>query len=167
MKIRILPLLLVLALAGCASAPLPVPEGYNGPLAKVYDSSTSVSATKVQFFELAKIDGRRVETSADRTAAKNYGHGFVMQPIVASRHVPAKQCVMSLEGVTYVAADILAFGGGMYHVEGDVTMKLETDKEYYVKGELSKDYSAVWLEDSAGHIVSIKIENGQKPVAAQ
>ncbi len=70
--------------------------------------------------------------------------------------VPAGPCVLGIEGVTHVAADILAFGGGMFQVEGDVTATLEPDKEYFVKGVLGKEYRAVWLEDATGHIVSTK-----------
>ena len=163
MRLRLLLLSCVLLLAGCATAPMPVPADYHGPLAHINDSSNSVSSTKIQFFQLAKVDGREVESSSVSTFKKNYGHGFAMDPQLESRDVPAKTCVLHLEGVTHVAADILAFGGGMYHVEGDVTVALEPDKTYTVKGTLSKEYSAVWLEDSAGHLVSTKIEKGKKP----
>lgn len=85
-----------------------------------------------------------------------------MEPQLESREVPAKTCVLTIKGVTHVAADILAFGGGMYHVEGDVTVTLKAAQTYFVKGVLAKDYCAVWLEDSAGHVVSSKIEKGNK-----
>lgn len=86
-----------------------------------------------------------------------------MEPMLESREIPAKTCVLTIEGVTHVAADILAFGGGMYRVEGDVSVNLESSKIYSVKGTLTKDYCAVWLEDSDGHIVSDKIEKRKKP----
>lgn len=160
-----LPILLLssIVLAGCVSAPMPVPTGYQGPLARVSDTSNPVSSSKIQFFELAKIDGRPVQTSSATTYSKNQGRGFYMEPQLESREVPAGACVLTIEGVTHVAADILAFGGGMYHVEGDVTVTLDRDKTYFVKGTLAKDYSAVWLEDADGHVVSNKIEQGHKP----
>lgn len=163
MKFRPLLLTFALLLAGCVSAPMPVPVGYQGPLAHINDTSTPVSSTKIRFFQLAKVDSRGVETSSAATYKRNYGRGFYMEPQLESREVPAKTCVLSIEGVTYVAADILAFGGGMYHVEGEVTVALEPDKTYFVKGTLSKEYSAVWLEDADGHVVSTKIEKGTKP----
>ena len=55
-----------------------------------------------------------------------------------------------LEAKTHVAAPILALGGGMYKVQGEVSVTLEEDVGYYVRGHLSKDYSAVWLEDYSG-----------------
>ena len=164
MRLRNLAVLALLPIiAGCVSAPMPIPSGYAGPRARVNDTSNSVSSTKIQFFQLAKVDGRSVQTSSATTYSANYGRGFAMDPQLESREVPAQTCVLSLEGVTHVAADILAFGGGMYHVEGDVTVTLEPDRPYFVKGALGKDYSAVWLEDAEGKVVSAKIEKGTKP----
>ncbi len=82
-----------------------------------------------------------------------------MTPQLETREIPATTCVLHLRGVTHVAADILAFGGGLYYVEGDVPVKL-SPRAYAVHGVLSKDYSAVWLEDDLGRIVSKKIEKG-------
>jgi hypothetical protein len=163
MKLRFLVLALSLLLAGCVSAPMPVPAGYQGPLAKISDSSQPVSSTKIQFFQLAKVDGRPVDTSSASTYRANQGRGFYMEPQLEAREVPARTCVLSLQGVTHVAADILAFGGGMYHVEGDVTVTLDPARTYVIKGTLAKDYSAVWLEDADGHIVSTLVEKGKKP----
>lgn len=164
MKSRLIALVAVfVALAGCVSAPMPVPTGYSGPLARISDTSTPVSSTKIYFFELSSVDGRPVQTSVASTYTANQGRGFYMEPKLETRDVPALKCVLKIEGVTYVAADILAFGGGMYHVEGDVTVTLEPDKTYFVKGELSKEYSAVWLEDASGNVVSTKVEKGEKP----
>lgn len=163
MNVRILAVLVLLPLiAGCVSAPMPIPNGYSGPRAKVSDTSSAVSSTKVQFFQLSKVDGRTVQTSSASTYTANYGRGFAMDPRLEYREVPARQCILSIEGVTHVAADILAFGGGMYHVEGDVTVTLDPDKAYLVKGVLGKQYSAVWLEDASGQIVSSKVEKGTK-----
>lgn len=158
MPTRLLSFLLVFMLAGCVTAPAPTPPGYSGPLTRINDTANSVSATKIQFFQLAKVDGRNVKTSALATYQKNHGRGFAMEPVLETREVPAQQCVLLIEGVTHVAADILAFGGGMYHVEGEVTVTLEPGKSYSVKGVLAKEYSAVWLEDNNGHPVSTKIE---------
>ena len=85
-----------------------------------------------------------------------------MEPILESRDVPAQTCVLSIAGTTHVAADILAFGGGMYHVEGEVKASLQAGQKYFVKGTLSKEYSAVWLEDSEGLLVSSKVEKTKR-----
>ncbi len=65
MNVRFLTVLALLPMiAGCVSAPMPIPTGYSGPRAKVTDTSTSVSSTKIYFFQLAKVDGRTVKTSS-------------------------------------------------------------------------------------------------------
>lgn len=148
----------VLLLAGCAATPKPVPEGYKGPLVRVFDTRETVSRTRVHFFELEKADGRQIKTSSWETREYNQGQGFNMVVRLNARYIPAGKSVLTLSGVTHVAADILAFTGGMYSVSGDVSVDLEEGKHYYVKGRLSKAYSAVWLEDGEGNIVSEKIE---------
>jgi hypothetical protein len=160
---RILPFLLLPFLTGCLSAPHPVPIGYTGPLARIADTGAMVSGTKVHFFELQKIDGREVQSSSATTMRRNYGNGFDLNPVLESRDVPAGMCNLKLAGVTHVAADVLAFGGKMYFVSGEVPVTLEAGKKYAVKGVLSKVYSAVWLEDEAGNVVSPKIEKGTRP----
>ena len=49
----------------------------------------------------------------------------------------------------------------MYFVEGDVEVDIKEREVYFVKGELSKEYSAIWLENSKGEIVSPKIEKSK------
>ncbi|MGH1487539.1 MAG: hypothetical protein ACRBCI_15095 [Cellvibrionaceae bacterium] len=150
-------LLLVLFISSCA-VNQPLPEGYTGPLSTIRDSSTRVSGTKIRFFQVNKVDGRNIETSSAATGSASYGQGAHISLVVTSRDVPAKKSVLRLQGTTYVAMPILAFGGGMYSVSGDVEVMLEPNKTYIVKGSLSKAYSAVWLEDDQGNIVSEKVE---------
>jgi hypothetical protein len=84
----------------------------------------------------------------------------MMDPVVNIRSVPATRAVLHLHGTTYFAAPILAISGKNYSVEGDVEVDLKPGGRYFVKGVLSKNYSAVWLEDSKGNIVSDKVEKG-------
>ena len=154
---RLLVLMFSLAMVGCVSYQ-PVPEGYTGPLSLVKDTSSTVSSTKEQFFELSKVDGRNVETSSAVTYERNYGRGIAMSVVTTERQVPAQECTLSIQGITHVAAPILALGGGMYSVSGEVKVTLEEGKTYLVRGELSKEYSAVWLEDADGNLISDKIE---------
>ncbi len=155
---ELLALSLVVFLSGCATIPKPLPDNYKGPVTEIYDSSDQVSGTKVYFFELSKVDGRTIKTSSWETYEYNYGKGFNMSVQTNRRYVPAKKSVLTIEGVTHYAADILALFGSGYSVSGEVEVELEEDKDYYVKGKLSEDYSAVWLEDDEGNIVSEKVE---------
>jgi hypothetical protein len=150
-----------MAFAGCA-AYKPIPEGYKGDLAKVADTYQYVSSTKVYLFQLSEVDNRDVLTSSISTYERNYGQGFSMRIAMEEREVPAAESVLHIEGITYVAAPVLSLFGGMYSVSGEVTVNLEAGKEYFVKGELSELYSAVWLEDGDGNMVSEKIEKKSK-----
>ena len=159
-----LPFLVAVLLGGCVSAPQPLPAGYTGPVARITDTSAPVSDTKIYFFELEGIDGRGVLSSSVSTTQTNHGRGFYMEPVLETRTVPAGGShKLKLGAYTHVAAPILAFGGKMYSVNGEVEVTLEAGKTYLVKGMLSKEYCAVWLEDEAGQLVSTKIEKGKKP----
>ncbi len=144
-------------LSSCVSHK-PVPDNYTGPLATVSDSSKRIDGSKAYFFQLNKIDGRDVLTSVGSSAEASYGHGFALTVLTESRQVPATESELHLSGTTYYAAPVLMLKGGNYSVDGKVRVNLEANKIYYIKGELSKEYSAVWVEDSQGKIVSEKVE---------
>ena len=148
----------VILLASCAGYPKPIPDGYRGPLATIYDTKQDVSRTRVYFFELEKVEERLIKTSSWETFEYNYNKGFKMTAQLNNRKIPAGKTVLTLAGITHVAADILRLTGGMYSVRGDATVTLEEGKKYYVRGKLSRKYSAVWLEDEDGNIISEKIE---------
>lgn len=150
-------ILLPILLAGCVSFS-PVPEGYSGPVATIKDSSQSPSNTKTYFFQLSKADGRAIETSSMVTFEQNYGQGMSMTPYSTEREIPAGDSSLTIEGITHFAAPILALKGGNYSVRGDVSVNLRENETYIVSGSMSKEYSAVWLEDMQGNIISEKIE---------
>ncbi len=156
---RALLLALTVFLGGCVSFH-PLPEGYTGRTAYIYDTKEDVSATKVHFFELAEVDGRRIETSSYATLARNQGRGMSMIATIASRRIPDGNVKLKLSANTYVAATILRLGGEMYKIEGIVEVTLDKDTIYRVAGRLSKDYKAVWLETEEGIVISKKIEEG-------
>lgn len=160
-KITIGLLLSALLLSGCVINQT-IPKGYTGPLSTIEDSSSPVSGTRIHFFQLTKIDGRPIDSSTAATGRASSGRGAVIHLVENSRKVPATKSVLSLQGRTYVAMPILALGGGMYTVSGDIEALLEANKTYRVKGTLSKGYSAVWLEDDQGNIVSSKTEKGER-----
>jgi len=161
MKNIFLLLVLSISLVGCISYE-PIPKGYVGPTSTIKDTSEAVSSKKVYFYELEKVDGRRVSTSSLETSSASYGQGFTINLVETERDIPAFTTVLLLKGATYFAAPILALGGGSYSVEGEVTVNLEPNTKYFVKGTLSKEYSAIWLEDDNGNVASKKIEKNRK-----
>jgi len=162
---RYLPFL-ALFLSGCVPYQ-PVPDGYQGPLTGVInDTHQTVSGTKVYFFEVYSVNGRAIKSSSSLTSEYNAGRGFSLNPVNARRRVPAEKSLLRLRGVTQVAAPILAIGGGLYQITGDIEIDLLENERYTVHGELSESYQAVWLEDSNGNIVGTKIENVSNSVTS-
>lgn len=70
---------------------------------------------------------------------------------------------LSLQGITYYPAPILSIGADSNSIKGDINVSLQKDESYFVKGYLSNNYQAIWLEDSKGNIISKKISKGIKP----
>ena len=152
----------IILVSGCA-AHQPIPDNYQGPLSNIKDSITGVSNTRVHIFQLKKVDGRQVQTSSAATSEKSFGAGKNIYPAIQQRQVPAQTSTLEIEGLTYVAMPILALGGNMHKISGKIEVNLMPDQSYTVKGVLSETYSAVWLEDEAGAIISQKLEEGVKP----
>lgn len=150
---------LLASLSGCATFAPSVPEGYTGPVAIIKDSVKPLSQSKADFFYISEINEQRIEDSRLRTLRMNQGRGFNMSPSVIERNVPARMATFTLVGRTEYAAPILALTNTVYQVTGRITFSPETYRSYVVRGELSENYSAVWLEDEAtGKTVGEKIE---------
>jgi len=146
-------------LAGCVSYSPSIPEGYTGPRATIKDSATVHSASKVDYFVVAKIDGKIVKNSRVESIAANQGRGFYMSPVVLTRDVPARPITVDLVARTEYAAPILALTSVVYQVAGQITFTPEESKFYVVRGVLSAEYAAVWIEDQQTQkIVDKKIE---------
>jgi PBP1b-binding outer membrane lipoprotein LpoB len=141
-------LILSITLNGCATYAPSVPDNYNGPIATVKDSVKTYSTKKADFFYLKAIDGNTIEDSRSRTLRVNSGRGLYMEPVVLDRNIPAKECTVTIVGRTVYAAPILALTNTVYEVSGDMVFNPEQNKTYIVKGELGKEYSAVWIEEA-------------------
>ena len=157
MNKNIVAALFAVFITGCVSYN-PIPDGYSGPLALLSDTANSISSSKAHYFQLVKVDGRSVETSTMYALEKNYGRGLSMTAFTTGRKIPVGKSVLSIEGVTYFAAPILALKGGNYSVRGEVEVEIKAEETYFVKGTLSKNHSAVWVENNQGNIVSKKVE---------
>jgi hypothetical protein len=152
-------LLLVCGLLAACTTPGPVPKDYTGPLAHVKDTHLAHSEKKADFFVLWKVDGKDIKTSIHSTASANSGRGLHMKPVVIGRDVPARPSRITLLAKTHYAAPILAMGGDVYRVVGEMDFDPAPNTTYIVKGTLTEDYSAIWLEEEAsGTLVGQKIE---------
>ncbi|HKC17180.1 MAG TPA: hypothetical protein VKC11_10790 [Steroidobacteraceae bacterium] len=137
---------LLVALVSCATTP-PIPP-FTGPSAIIKDSFSNLTGTtKADLFYLDAIDGKSVRNAFDETFQLNYGHGMVLKPHAYERSVPAREAKYQLHGRTYFAAPILEMAGHAFQIEGEVVLTPEAGETYVVKGELSADHSAIWVEN--------------------
>lgn len=163
LNIRIVSCLFILVLlVGCETPPL-IPDDYDGPVARVFDTVNNTTNTSAHFFELHKVDGKRVDGSSSSSMAASYGQGSILTIVHESREIPAgTELKLTLYGARRYAAPILEIINGSYKVHGDILFTPEINKSYIVNGKLSKEYSAIWLEDVKGNIISNKIERPTK-----
>jgi hypothetical protein len=144
-------LLAVLSLFACA-AYKPVPDGYTGPVATIRDTGLKESGAKAQMFVLVEIDGHTIPNSLDESASASHGLGFFVRTMFTSRQVPARPMKLKLRGTHITGAPIHAIfsqaAGTFFSVEGTVEFTPSPGGYYEVKGELKKEGSSVWIEDS-------------------
>lgn len=144
--------LFALTLTGCATYQ-PVAPDYSGPVATVSDSGFSESRTTAQIFVLSQINGNRIADSFHASAAASYGQGFALTTRYVERPVPATPMKVVLRGSHATGAPIQALvsqaSGTFFSVEGTVDFSPHPGGKYIVKGELKKEGSSIWIEDSS------------------
>ena len=147
-----------LLLAACATTQPPVPESYNGPLAKVTDSMANVTSKQGDFCVLRTVDGRQISNSINETLERGRGKGLTLYAWVTDRRIPAVASKAGIKCQTVHAAPILALTGTVYSVEGTVDFQPKPDGRYVVKGVLASTGSSVWIEDAtSGEVVTAKV----------
>lgn len=150
-----------LLLQSCANPPL-VSEDYEGPTAYLYDTVSNTTGKSAHFFEIDKVDGKGVDGSIVASMIASDGQGMALTTVRESRKIPAgNEMKVKLLGMRKYAAPILEIVNGSFKVHGEVIFAPEPDKTYVVNGELSKEYSAIWIEEQNGKIVTEKIERSK------
>jgi hypothetical protein len=149
-----------LLIAGCVSNTPSLPEEYNGAIATIDDSFERQNRSKANIYYLKKINGKNIDNALNATSAASYGKGSLLVAVGSSRSIPAEPLKLQLVGQVFSSAPIIALAnaGKNYSVEGELEFTPEKDKRYVVNGSLSEDYSAVWIEDTNGNVVSRLIE---------
>ncbi len=149
-------------LSACATTQPPVPESYNGPVAKVTDSMANVTSKQGDFCVLRSLDGRQISNSINETLERGRGKGLTLYAWVTDRRVPAVPTKAGLKCQTVHAAPILALTGTVHSVEGTVDFQPSPDGRYVVKGVLAPSGSSVWIEDAAsGKVVTAKVTSAK------
>lgn len=147
--------------AGCASYQ-PVPKDYTGPIASVADTGSSESNAKAQMFALMEVDGNRVNNAFGASASASHGRGALLTTVYPERQLPAKPMKVRIQGSHATGAPIHALAsqmaGTFFSVEGVVDFTPKPNGRYAVKGELKKEKSSVWIEDTeTGQPVTIVV----------
>jgi hypothetical protein len=157
---RLLFVLALIFINGCASYGPPAPIEFNGPTTRLKETVMPYDSSKADFFILESIDDQRVENSARKTHMKNSGKGLnVMSPAMMEQVIPIKYASFKIRGRTEYSAPIQALTNPVYDVSGNISFTPEIDKVYVIKGDLGKNYSAVWIEEESTHkIIGEKIE---------
>ena len=154
-----LPLLLLLAITGCQSTQTTFPKSYDGTKAYIEDSIGEASMSMGEFFYVAKIDDKAIMHAVTRSMA--YSHANQLGRKGATRALATdREHKLTVIAEIYHSAPIgfLMNAGDNYHLEGELTIIPRAGHHYVVTGKLSEQYSAVWIEDTNGNIVSNKLE---------
>ncbi|HZP61487.1 MAG TPA: hypothetical protein VFB27_14280 [Opitutaceae bacterium] len=146
------PWLLIVLLAGCASSPRPS-EDYHGPLTQVHDTAIAISSSETYFCRLVRIDDQPVQENSGGEANQASASGAVQGRLPAAHSVPARSCVLTIEGVDEDRRDTMGRVFGMPRVRGEITANLADNQQYFIRGKISEHGMIVWLEDGSGHTV--------------
>jgi hypothetical protein len=148
--------LLCLLLGGCSTLHNPVPKGYSGPLATIDDSFKIHSSKTADMFYIQKVNNKDVVNTHRKSFGASSGQGGALVTQGHSHQLPALKTKLILSGETMHGAPIgyLFNAGSNYLVRGEVDFIPEANKHYLISGELSKERSAVWIENLKGDIVS-------------
>lgn len=150
---RLLSILALAALTGCATLQPSVPDDYKGPTATLADSGFAEDGSKAQLFAVQEIDGRTINSAIIESRKASHGRGFALSAQFVTRKVPTVPLKLKLIGTHQTAAPIHELAsraaGTFFEVEGVVEFTPVADARYVVKGELKKDGSSVWIEDAA------------------
>ena len=152
MKKIVLGILIGLFVSSCATFN-PIPEGYSGPVANIEDTSSNDTGLSAHYFELSKINGNMISTSFNATRKKYSGQGTNFDPVMLNRDVVPEEAVFTIQGYKFFPTGAQALFSNDLMVKKDFIFTPEANKKYYIKGELSKELSQVWMEDENGNII--------------
>ena len=148
-----------LGLAGCASLPSSLPEGYKGEVATIQDTAITIDAGKADLFYLAAIDGGQIKNSRSETIKASHGRGNYLSTVLLNNSVPVGTHKFTIVGRTEYAMPIRALAGDVYEVKGEVEFSPLPNAKYTIKGSLSEMHSSVWIENTDTKEIVGEIKN--------
>ncbi|TVO59043.1 hypothetical protein [Denitromonas halophila] len=157
---NIISVVVIILLAGCASFSPSLPENYSGDTATIDDSFQRLSRSTAKFYYIRQLNDKNIQNALTATYEATEGRGAQLIAMGASRLVPAEPLSLYVVGRVYHSAPIgyLINSKSNYIVEGRVSFTPTAGERYLVSGELGEYYSAVWIEDINGNVVSTMVE---------
>ncbi|MEH6565941.1 MAG: hypothetical protein V7756_11505 [Halopseudomonas sp.] len=152
-------------LAGCVAAPVVPP--IQGPKAVIDDSYLREGQGQAHFFYVESIDGKWVKNTYSETYLKSISTGAAFVMTGQSRELRAEDTRLALVGRIGFAVGLqeMMYSGERYLVEGSVNFSPKADTHYLVKGALTPEGSAVWVEDTQGNLASSVVGSEQAYVS--
>lgn len=148
--------------AGCA-VETDTPQAQRLPItgtAIIKDTFRKTAWNKANFFYVSQIDNKPVQNSFDLTRAKKDRQSLEIRPVPYERRIVAREITVTIWGKTEYGSPNA--GSAMNRIAGNITFTPAANQTYFIKGELSARYSAVWIEAANGQVVAKKIEIGQR-----
>lgn len=164
---RTLLITLLLLVSGCVTFEESLPENYTGSTASIDDSFRRVGGGKAFFYYVESIDGRLINNAKTKTNMASSGTGRLHANGFTRLVATNEQSIALVAEVMHFAPIGQMFNSGHnYFVEGIIKFTPQADHKYLVNGTLGEQYSAIWLEDIEGNIVSEVIEKiGDEPTS--
>ncbi|GAA4364166.1 hypothetical protein [Kangiella marina] len=125
--------------------------GYSGDSAIIVDTSERQSISKAFMYAVEEVNGQEVENTITATRGATYGQGSNLITRGFQREVPANEVTLKLVARVVYAAPVQAMFGDDFSIEKTITFSPKPKQNYLVKGFLSEEYTALWLEDSMGN----------------
>lgn len=162
--LALLSVLPTLTLTGCALPRDPLPQGYDGPVAVVADTTRSETANKAQIFAMTEVDGQKIQNAFTKSGKSHQDKGMLLLTVAMSHQLPAHPLKITLRASHATGApiqELMSRASGTFHeVEGVVEFTPAPNGHYIVNGILAEEGSSVWIEDADTHrLVTDKVNS--------
>ena len=150
--------LIVILLVGCKATPSLIPEGYTGEVVEIVDTYQRQSIGVANFYYAATIGNQKLDNAMRKSA--RYSQGQFLTFAGVGRKVTTTPQRIHLHGYTLYVVPLegMLSSTDDHTVDGWVTFTPKANTDYLIKGSLSAAYSAVWIEDHHGNIVTDLVE---------
>lgn len=157
--LKLITALLIISIGGCTQLKThEVPIEYHNKTATINDTFERKNGSNAHIFFIDKVNKIDVHDAASGSNNASYNNGPQLITQGATHIVEAAPITLTLTGKSVSGAPIAELFNDPYKISGDITFTPSNNERYLVKGKLSKNYSAVWIEDINGNVASTIVE---------